>query len=1291
MTVFGQQTWDFDYTGNSQSFTVPAGGKYLIEVWGASGGDGMAPGGKGGYSKGEIQLTQGETIYIYVGQEGQSESNRGSGGGATDLRMVSGDWHDSNSLNSRIIVAGGGGGGGRHENGAGGHGGGLVAGDGQFNNSAQGGQFGLGADQNSGGGYDTGDEGGQNCLGAMSGSFGYGGDARYVGRGNDCTNNDFYEGMDTWDYRATHGAFNGGGTYDNRGWESGGGGGGWYGGGAPGSGDFGGGGGGGSGYTGSLEDAELIAGNAQMPNPAGGTMTGNEGDGFARITQLYYAEVTETGSITCPGGSDGELKVQINGGIPPYSFEWSNGETSESGVAISGYDLLGHIDEHSYYRSVNTVANFSAAAQAADAQFGYMAAINSSEENDWLFNNGGAQGDFFGLSDSDQEGEFVWESGEPLTYTNWNTGEPNDSDNEDFGQFTTGGKWNDNGWGGEHVLLETPGESIISGLTAGTYSVTVTDGNGVQTTTEFVLEDPDSIQVSFDQTHVSNCSGIEDGALEVNPSGGTAPYTFEWGTGETTAQISDKGTGEYTVTITDANGCTEEATGEITVDDNTDPQAVAKDVTVYLDENGAAIIAAEDIDNGSSDDCAIESMEVIGGSVSCEDLDDNDLTATLRVTDAGGNIAEDIANVTVRDTIAPTVAAFDIAVALDQNGEAMANANVANNGSTDNCGIAGFDLSKTNFDCSDVGTSQIMFIATDHSGNSQSVPINIQVYDNMSPEVQVEDQTVYLDENGMASMDAATVGSGSSDNCGIEQLSLSKSSFSCEDIGQREVTLTVEDASGNQSQKSFNVEVVDNAAPSVQFVESPILYLDEEGVASVSEESLIASAEDNCQMANIEFGVEMFSCAEAGIQSISATASDAHGNSQVFGGQVNVVDTIQPVLAIESIELEIDEEGNAMLTPEMLMPYASDNCGIAEIVVEVEQFGCGVAAQGSSTDVIVYDNNGNVVQKNIDVQLTDAISPVVEVADIEITLNLDGTAVLSPEDLDIEYSDNCSVDQLKLDKTEFTCADLGPNAIEITARDAAGNVGGDEFIVNIIDDMAPSIQCPGTILMCEGVPDYSDIMVTDNCSALLEITDGPKEGKPLEAGEYLVELTATDEAGNNDVCMVTVEVYETPQVELGEDFEAELGSVVTVTAGPDDGTTYEWSNGEMGHEIEFFLMGDMELSVTATSPGGCASTDTVFIEATMTSGIEEAQAGGVNVYPNPAAGELNVSFELDKAQEDVRMDILDFRGRLVKTQQFQRVNNGTVLTVNLDDLADGTYIVTFRSEELNITERIVKQ
>jgi gliding motility-associated-like protein len=101
----------------------------------------------------------------------------------------------------------------------------------------------------------------------------------------------------------------------------------------------------------------------------------------------------------------------------------------------------------------------------------------------------------------------------------------------------------------------------ISGLSAGTYSVVITDANGCLDTATAMLVQPNALLGSAVVTSDFNgysvsCNGSVNGAADLTVNGGTAAYTYLWNTGATTEDVSAIGAGTYSVLITDANGCT---------------------------------------------------------------------------------------------------------------------------------------------------------------------------------------------------------------------------------------------------------------------------------------------------------------------------------------------------------------------------------------------------------------------------------------------------------------------------------------------------------------------------------------------------------------------------------------------------------------------------------------------------------------------------------------------------------------------------------------------------------------
>ena len=149
-----QGIYDYSYTGVEEEFIVPLDGKYKIELWGAQGANyGNFTGGEGAYTSGILNMQEGKTYNLYIGEGGRNKNvtvsfgtygfNGGSGGnfacysyhggkdaynfyggGSTDIRTQNGVWNNFDSLKSRIMVAAGGASSNQNEKGA--YAGGLI-------------------------------------------------------------------------------------------------------------------------------------------------------------------------------------------------------------------------------------------------------------------------------------------------------------------------------------------------------------------------------------------------------------------------------------------------------------------------------------------------------------------------------------------------------------------------------------------------------------------------------------------------------------------------------------------------------------------------------------------------------------------------------------------------------------------------------------------------------------------------------------------------------------------------------------------------------------------------------------------------------------------------------------------------------------------------------------------------------------------------------------------------------------------------------------------------------------
>ncbi|GIV42269.1 MAG: hypothetical protein KatS3mg034_1579 [Vicingaceae bacterium] len=224
-----------------------------------------------------------------------------------------------------------------------------------------------------------------------------------------------------------------------------------------------------------------------------------------------------TNNATCYGSCDGNANAIAIGGTPPYTYQWNDPMNQTGSTALN-------LCAGSYFVTI-TDANgciYNAPVQITQPD-SLQAQFNNTNET--------CSGACDGTSTIIASG-----GNPPYTYS-WSNG-------------STG--------------------SSVSGLCAGSYSVTVTDTKGCSKTFNTTISPGSTLIANVSFTN-GTCSGSCNGSANVTPSGGTPPYSVLWSNGQSSLSINNLCAGTYTVTVTDANGC--QATNSVTITEPSQIQA----------------------------------------------------------------------------------------------------------------------------------------------------------------------------------------------------------------------------------------------------------------------------------------------------------------------------------------------------------------------------------------------------------------------------------------------------------------------------------------------------------------------------------------------------------------------------------------------------------------------------------------------------------------------------------------------------------------------------------------------
>ncbi len=342
------------------------------------------------------------------------------------------------------------------------------------------------------------------------------------------------------------------------------------------------------GFVSTVEDISgLAAGNYSL--------TVTDSNGCSHTENIVLSEptvinitTTSVTDVTCFGLSNGAATVSVSGGVSPYGYLWSNGETTSQSTGLpAGNHSVVVSDANGCSDSLTIViqqsSTLDATIQTLTDYNGYTISCNNSADGSLSTTVSGGNAPY----------SFLWSTNETV--------------------------------------------QTISNLSAGNYSVTITDNSGCSTSATIQLDATPIITSSF-QIQNPFCNNSADGSAEIIVSGGVPSYSYLWSTGQTTQQLSNLTAGNYSVTVTDANGCTIVTDTSLTNPTLLDATVISvNDVSCFGLADGSAVIQITggvpaynfQWSNGSTEQ---NLQNVISGNYALNITDANGCSDTLSVT-----------------------------------------------------------------------------------------------------------------------------------------------------------------------------------------------------------------------------------------------------------------------------------------------------------------------------------------------------------------------------------------------------------------------------------------------------------------------------------------------------------------------------------------------------------------------------------------------------------------------------------------------------------------------------------
>ncbi len=685
-----------------------------------------------------------------------------------------------------------------------------------------------------------------------------------------------------------------------------------------------------------------------------------------------------------------------------------------------------------------------------------------------------------------------------------------------------------------------------------------------------------------------------------------------------------------TLTVTDVSGNTGTCSAQVTVQDAVAPNALCKNATIVLNASGNATLTTAMVNNGSNDACGISNLSISQTNFDCTHVGSAN-TITLTVTDNHNNTATCSAQVTVQDLTQPTALCKPFTVWLNAGGTATITPANVNNNSADACGITTMTLSNANFTCANVGNNIVTLFVTDINGNTAQCNAAVTVTESTPPVAVCHNSvSVTLNSIGLATLTAAQVNNGSTDNCGVTGMNINQTSFNCTHVGAANtITLTVTDANGNTATCSSTITVIDGVAPGA-ICKNATVQLDALGQVAITPALINNNSADNCGTPNLSVLPDVLTCANLGANTVTLTATDSNGNIGTCNATVTVQDPVAPTAVCHQDVTVTLVGGTATITPAQMNNGSTDNCAISNMSVLPTSFGCSQTGLQNVT-LTVTDVSGKTASCTAQVLVTPPASATVS---SNSPVCVGGT---------IELFASGGVSYQWSGPNGFTSTQQNPvrngatapmgGLYVVTVTNAAGCSVAVSTTVSISSSATASISGPTTA--CAG----TTVTYTATGGATY-VWGGPggfsANGPEItltgittaNAGAYTVTVTTANGCTGSATRSLTVNAA--PNAAISGSSAVCVGATISLTAS--GGGTYTWSgpNGFVGGGTSVSitnasLAASGIYTVTVTAANGCTNTATRNVTvsaapvATASASTPVCVGGTLNLYASGGA------------------------------------------------------------------------